>query len=56
MFNVTYWPYVQDSSVYECVLTIFADSFNNLSLLESIMGLSFELVVPSIITYFVVFW
>jgi len=32
MFNVTYWPYIQDSGVYTCVNYMFEDSFYNLNL------------------------
>lgn len=30
MFNVTYWPYVQMSSSYNCISLFFADSYYNL--------------------------
>ncbi len=32
MFNVTYWPYVQVSTAYNCISLFFADSFFNLNL------------------------
>lgn len=31
MFNVTYWPYIQSSTVYNCVYVFFGDSWYNLS-------------------------
>jgi len=30
MFNVTYWPYVQVSTAYNCISLFFADSYFNL--------------------------
>ena len=38
MFNVTYWPYIQDHKNYHCVNKFFDDSFINLSLDGSITG------------------
>jgi hypothetical protein len=32
MFNVTYWPYIQVSTVYDCVNYMFGDSWYNLNL------------------------
>lgn len=32
MFNVTYWPYVQVSTAYNCISLFFADSYFNLKL------------------------
>jgi hypothetical protein len=32
MFNVTYWPYVQVSTAYNCMSLFFADSYFNLKL------------------------
>lgn len=35
MFNVTYWPYVQVSTAYNCISVFFADSYYNLILKTS---------------------
>ena len=32
MFNVTYWPYVQVSTAYNCISLFFSDSYFNLKL------------------------
>jgi len=32
MFNVTYWPYVQVSTAYNCISLFFTDSYFNLAL------------------------
>jgi len=32
MFNVTYWPYVQVSTTFNCISLFFADSYFNLNL------------------------
>lgn len=32
MFNVTYWPYVQVTTAYNCISMFFADSYYNLIL------------------------
>jgi hypothetical protein len=50
MFNVTYWPYVQVSTAYNCISLFFSDSFYNLSLddarhLLSATALTFGLAV-----------
>ena len=31
MFNVTYWPYIQDKNIYNCIYTFFGDSWYNLN-------------------------
>jgi hypothetical protein len=32
VFNVTYWPYTQDTRTYKCIRRFFTDSFDNLIL------------------------
>ena len=32
MFNVTYWPYIQISPVYNCINYFFGESWYNLNL------------------------
>ena len=32
IFNVTYWPYTQDTRTYKCIRRFFTDSYDNLIL------------------------
>lgn len=48
MFNMTYWPYIHDTDVFNCIQSIFSNSFNNMT-----KGSAFFLLVD--ITAIVVF-
>lgn len=53
MFNVTYWPYIQNNTQYLRIQQIFGDSFENLSLDFSLMNVclsSSVLILVSIIS------
>lgn len=32
MFNITYWPYIQNERKYMCIRRFFADSYDSLIL------------------------
>jgi len=49
-FNVTHWPYVQDSNVYHCVRKFFADSYVNESLDSALFGVRFVTLAAVIAT------
>lgn len=46
MFNVTYWPYVQVSTAYNCISLFFADSYFNLKMKNAYM-ISTSLILAS---------
>jgi hypothetical protein len=46
MFNVTYWPYVQVSTAYNCISLFFADSYFNL-ILKNAQIITSSLIIAS---------
>jgi hypothetical protein len=52
MFNVTYWPYVQVSTAYNCISLFFADSYFNLKLNAGLYLKSSLLVISAISTLY----
>jgi hypothetical protein len=40
MFNVTYWPYVQVSTAYNCISMFFSDSYYNLIRKHALPGVA----------------
>jgi len=43
MFNMTYWPYIQDTDTYMCIRKFFSDSFDSLVLEGANFGISVSL-------------
>ena len=43
VFNMTYWPYVQDTDTYMCIRKFFSDSFYSLVLEGANFGISVSL-------------
>jgi len=50
LFNVTYWPYVQVSTAYDCVSLFFTDSYFNLVLLNARSLLASSVILISAIS------
>lgn len=44
MYNMTYWPYIQDTDTYMCIRKFFSDSFDSLVLEGAHLGISLSIV------------
>jgi hypothetical protein len=51
MFNVTYWPYVQVSTAYNCISLFFADSYFNLILKNAKQVLLSSVVITAYVGF-----